>query len=267
MNAKESMERFYAGENEEARLLSRHGQVEYRTTMRFIERYLQTGMRVADIGAGTGRYALALARQGCAVDAVELVESNLSRLRENARAEKSIRAFQGDAIALDFLPSGAYDIVLLLGPLYHLFSREERERALSEAVRLARPGGVIFAAYCLMDASILGYGFMRGHVQELLEKGLLDTERFIARSRPEEVFQLSRVEDIEALAQTQPVERLHLVATDLATLYMRDCVDAMDDDTFALYLKYHFFLCERRDMIGASHHVLDVLRKRELTGQ
>ena len=120
MNAKESMERFYAGENEEARLLSRHGQVEYRTTMRFIERYLQPGMRVADIGAGTGRYALALARQGCAVDAVELVESNLSRLRENARADKSIRAFQGDAIALDFLPSGAYDIVLLLGPLYHL---------------------------------------------------------------------------------------------------------------------------------------------------
>ena len=160
------------------------------------------------------------------------------------------------------MPSGAYDIVLLLGPLYHLFSREERERALGEAVRLARPGGVIFAAYCLMDASILGYGFMRGHVQELLEKGLLDTERFIARSRPEEVFQLSRVEDIEALAQTQPVERLHLVATDLATLYMRDCVDAMDDDTFALYLKYHFFLCERRDMIGASHHALDVLRKR-----
>ena len=81
------------------------------------------------------------------------------------------------------------------------------------------------------------------------------------------LLQLSRVEDIEALAQTQPVERLHLVATDLATLYMRDCVDAMDDDTFALYLKYHFFLCERRDMIGASHHVLDVLRKRELTGQ
>ena len=68
---------------------------------------------------------------------------------------------------------------------------------------------MIFAAYCLMDASILGYGFMRGHVQELLEKGLLDTERFIARSRPEEVFQPSRVEDIEALAQTQPVERLH----------------------------------------------------------
>ena len=75
------------------------------------------------------------------------------------------------------------------------------------------------------------------------------------------------MEDIEALAQTQPVERLHLVATDLATLYMRDCVDAMDDDTFALYLKYHFFLCERRDMIGASHHALDVLRKREPTGQ
>ena len=98
--------------------------------MRFIERYLQTGMRVADIGAGTGRYALALARQGCAVDAVELVESNLSRLRENARAERSIRAFQGDAIALDFYPA-ARMILCCFGPLYHLFSREDKERALA----------------------------------------------------------------------------------------------------------------------------------------
>ena len=106
------------------------------------------------------------------------------------------------------------------------------------------------------------YSAIADDIRERIEKGLLDAERFIARSRPEEIFQLSRVEDIEALARTQPVERLHLVATDLATLYMRDCVDTMDDGTFALYLKYHFFLCERRDMIGASHHALDVLRKR-----
>lgn len=95
MNAKESMERFYAGENEEARLLSRHGQVECRTTMRFIERYLQTGMRVADIGAGTGRYALALAGKAAPWTRWNWWKATFLACGKTRGAEKSIRAFPG----------------------------------------------------------------------------------------------------------------------------------------------------------------------------
>ena len=58
-----------------------------------------------------------------------------------------------------------------------------------------------------------------------------------------------------------PVTRLHFVGTDMATNYMRPTVDAMDDDTFAEYLRYHFAICERADLVGASHHTLDVCRK------
>jgi hypothetical protein len=57
------------------------------------------------------------------------------------------------------------------------------------------------------------------------------------------------------------VERLHYVGTDMATNYMRSAVDEMEDDLFELYLQYHYVICERQDMVGTSHHILDVLRK------
>ena len=57
------------------------------------------------------------------------------------------------------------------------------------------------------------------------------------------------------------VSRLHYVATDLATNFIRDTVDSMSDEEFEDYLNYHFAVCERADMVGATHHMLDVFRK------
>ena len=68
---------FYHSYDEDSRLISRHGMVEFLTTMRYIEKYLKPGSRILEIGAGTGRYSHALARQGYAVDAVELVERHV----------------------------------------------------------------------------------------------------------------------------------------------------------------------------------------------
>ena len=81
---------FYSHYDEEGRLASRHGSVEFLTTMRYIEKYLEPGSRILEIGAGTGRYSHALARQGYAVDAVELIGHNIDIFRKNTQAgEKS----------------------------------------------------------------------------------------------------------------------------------------------------------------------------------
>ena len=58
-----------------------------------------------------------------------------------------------------------------------------------------------------------------------------------------------------------PTQRLHYVGTDMATNYMRDVIDEMDEDFFSVYLRYHFSICERADLVGASHHILDIHRK------
>ena len=74
---------FYDDIDEDSRLnRSRHGQLEYATTMEYIHRYAKPGAKMLEIGAGTGRYSIALAKEGYNVTAVELVESNLEVLKK-----------------------------------------------------------------------------------------------------------------------------------------------------------------------------------------
>lgn len=75
------------------------------------------------------------------------------------------------------------------------------------------------------------------------------------------MFELVRRENIDDLMSVFPVTRLHYVAADGSALLMREAVDAMDKETFELYLNYHFATCERSDMAGITSHALDIFRK------
>lgn len=252
---------FYTNYDEEGRLLSRHGQVEFLTTMRYIAKYLQTGMRILEIGAATGRYSHALARQGYQVDAVELVQHNIDIFETLTQPGENVTIRQGNAKDLRFFADDTFDMTLLLGPMYHLFTVEEQLQALSEALRVTKKGGVIMAAYCGNDATMVQYCFGRGMLKEQRYRDLVDFNTFKAASDPAELFELYRIEDIDALMANFHTERLHFVGTDMAANYMRSVVDEMDDDFFALFLQYHFTICERSDMVGVSHHFLDIFRK------
>ena len=252
---------FYSGYDEDGRLRSKHGLVEFLTTMRYVEKYLLPGMRILEIGAATGRYSHEFARKGYRVDAVELVQHNIDIFTEKTQPGEDVTIRQGNAKDLHFFADDTFDITLLLGPMYHLFTVEEQRQALSEAVRVTKPGGILFVAYCGNDATMVQYCFGRGMLREQRYRDLVDMQTFKASSDPAELFELYRKEDIDALISDLPVHRLHYVGTDMATNYMRDTIDTMDDDFFDLYLKYHFTICERSDMVGVSHHILDVLRK------
>ena len=261
METKEILANYYENYDEDGRLRSRHGMVEFLTTMRYVSKYLRPGMRILEIGAGTGRYSHALARQGYRVDAVELLEHNIEIFRRNTLPGETVTVTQGNAVDLSAFAGETYDITLLLGPMYHLFTEEEKLQALSEAIRVTKKGGVIFSAYCMGDASILSYGFIRGKVHEIIEKCMLDPVTFETFSNPWDLFELYRKEDIDELRRQLSVTQLHFVATDGYTNHIRDTVDAMDDKTYEVFLNYHFATCERPDMIGYSHHTIDVFRK------
>ncbi|HWS30442.1 MAG TPA: methyltransferase domain-containing protein [Clostridia bacterium] len=255
------LSRYYGAYDEDARLLSKHGQVEFLTTMRYITRYLSPQMHILEIGAGTGRYSHTLARKGYSVSAVELIPRNIEIFQANTAPGEDIRVVQGNATDLSKCKDDAFDMTLLLGPMYHLFTVDEQKQALSEALRVTKENGLLFVAYCMSDASILNFGFRNGNIFSLIEKGMLDPVTFRAFSSPEDLFELYRKTDIDALLNGLPVKRLHFVAADLYTNYFRETIDAMDDDTFAVYLSYHFSVCEREDMTGITHHSLDILKK------
>ena len=113
----EALTQFYSNYDEEGRLLSKHGSVEFLTTLRYIEKYLQPGMRILEIGAATGRYSHTLARKGYRVDAVELVQHNIDIFQENTQPGEDVTIRQGNAKDLSFLADETYDVTLLLGPI------------------------------------------------------------------------------------------------------------------------------------------------------
>ena len=254
---------FYKAYDEDNRLTSKHGSVEFLTTIRYVEKYLKPGNRILEIGAGTGQYSHALARRGYIVDAVELVEHNIKVFRKNTLPNEQITISQGNALDLSAFSDNQYDVTLLLGPLYHLYTKEDKQQAIREAIRVTKQGGIIFAAYVISDGCLLDEGFNRKNINvaEYVRTGLLDTETFAAKSEPKDLFELVRKEDVDEIMSVFPVKRLHYVASDGCALLLREAIDAMDEETFRLYLNYHFATCERGDLVGITSHALDIFQK------
>ena len=256
------LRQYYENYDEEGRLLLKHGQVEYITTLKYIHACAEAirAKRILEVGAGTGRYSVPLAKEGFDVTAVELIDHNLNILRQKLSGGETLTAVQGNALDLSRFHDGSFDLTLLLGPMYHLFTFRDKQTALSEAVRVTKPGGYVLVSYCMNEPTVIQYVFQQEHLREVLEKEML-SDTWHCASVPAEVFELARTEDIAALDATVHVTREKLVATDGATNYMRAFIDGADDFTFRKWVEYHLATCERPDLIGASHHVLDILRK------
>ena len=158
------LEAYYNKFNEEKRLDSRHGRVEFFTSMHYIHQSLteimagrkKEELHILDIGAGTGRYSVPLAQEGYDVTAVELVKHNLGRLKQKGAG---VHAYQGNALNLKRFSDNSFDLTLLFGPMYHLHGKEDKLRALKEAVRVTKPGGRILVAYIMNEFSVITYAF------------------------------------------------------------------------------------------------------------
>ncbi len=248
---------YYNKFNEEKRLDSRHGQVEYVLSMHVIHEFLEkmNQPRILDIGAGTGKYSVALAQEGYDVTAVELVKSNLGTLKAK---KSSVKAYQGNALDLSRFPDESFDLTLCFGPMYHLFDENDKLKALAEAKRVTKKEGVILVAYVMNDYSVIMYGFEEGHIKECIENGKID-ESFHTRSTIDDLYDYVRLEDIDQLNEKAGLKRRKIVAVDGAANYIRPFLKKMDEETFELFLKYQLSISERADMIGASSHVVDVV--------
>lgn len=251
-----NIEKHYNKHPEDKRLLRRHGIVEFETTMHHLHRFLQPGQNILDIGAGTGRYTSALMAEGYKVKAVELVRRNIEVF---LKREPSADVVQGDARNMAFLPSASSDVTLLLGPLYHLLGDEEKLKALNEAKRVTKPGGLIFVAYLMNEYSILSYCFDEERINDLLARGVVD-QQYHVQVQEGELYDYVRLEDIDRLNEKAGLERVTIFSPDGAADYMRTRLNQMSDETFARFIEYQKCISERPDLIGAGSHVVDVLK-------
>lgn len=325
------LEKYYNKFNEEHRLTTRHGQVEFYTSMHFIHKYLASltsanpaatslaqaalseqsaeissksaqspqisasafassaitpttqasvletsatitsaknpqtqaepksakSPKILDLGAGTGRYAISLAREGFDVTAVELVKKNLDVM--NSKHEH-IKIWPGNALDLHFLQDETFDITIMFGPLYHLQTKDEKLKALSEARRVTKKGGIIFAAYIMNEYSVLMYAFSKHKIKDCVKNQTL-TKDFHVLTSEKDLYSYLRLEDINELQKLSGLKRIELFAQDGPSDYMRQMLNSLDEEEFSLFLKYHLSICSHPELLGASSHVVDVLQK------
>ena len=165
----ENLIKYYNKFNEDKRLNTKHGNIEFITALEYIHKYINKNDKVLDIGAGTGKYSIYLYNEGYDVTAVELVKHNLRVLQKN---EPNIKAYQGNALNLKF-DDNTFDIILLFGPMYHLISFEDKLKALQEAKRVLKPNGKIFISYCMNEYAVITHGFIENNINESLKNNLV----------------------------------------------------------------------------------------------
>jgi len=257
---KEIVSSFYGQYDEDGRTArTRHGQLEYRTTMSYIHRYAAQESRILEVGAGTGRYSIALAKEGMDVTAVELVESNLKVLKENSKGIENLQSFQGDATDLRRFPDSTFDVTLLLGPMYHLYETDEVNRAIDEAIRVTKPDGVILFAFISVFA-IMYANYFYGNWAEGQAENF--TKDYQVRHFKEQLFTGYDVAEFEGLFHGKPVEWITTAGVDGLMEPIEKRPDfSMTDEEFEALAEWYLAFSEKRELLGNTNHLLYICRK------
>lgn len=255
-----NLEDFYNNYDEDGRLVrDKTHTIEFITTTKFVDKYLKKGDRILEVGAGTGRYTIHYASKGFKVDAVELVKKNLDILKSKITKETDVTAIQGNCLDLSMYDDNTFDITLILGPLYHLYTEKDAKKAIDEAIRVTKKNGKIIIAYITDDAVVLSYGVRKGNLKRLPE---MCDENWKLEKREEEIFASYRVEDFDRLISNFNIQKLETIAADGIAPQMQEYVNNLDEEEFALFVDYHLKNCMRKDLMGYSSHILEIVEKR-----
>ncbi|MGN1048256.1 MAG: class I SAM-dependent methyltransferase [Eubacteriales bacterium] len=253
----EQVEKLYEIFNEDSRLnSSKAARVEFLTTAWLIERYIKPGDKILDIGAGAGEYSLYFAEKGFEVCSLELAQNNINAFRKKINPAHSIELVKGNALDLSRYADNSFDIVLLFGPLYHLHSESDRQKCISEAKRVCKNDGTLFFAFINNDMVCITE-FCNNEKYFLGDSYYHDT--FKVKDFP---FVFFTVSECREMLQKGGIEIISEVASDGMSELLEDKINRMDEESYKQYLRYHFYTCEKPEMIGHSNHLLFAGKKK-----
>ncbi|WP_350343174.1 methyltransferase domain-containing protein [Proteinivorax tanatarense] len=185
------VEEFYdSSANYEWERLNKH-KIEFEITKRYLDRYIQKGAKILDVGGGPGRYSIYLAQQGHDVTLLDLSSNNISLAKQKAeeRGVSLSNYIHGNVLDLSKLQDQSYDVVLCMGPMYHLTEEGDRKRAIRECLKKLKKDGSIFVAFISAYAPIID--LLKNYPEELENYGedallryLQDGKNIVSDSNP-----------------------------------------------------------------------------------
>ena len=230
--------------------------VEFLTPAKYIRKYLKPGMRILDIGAGAGEYSLHFATNGYDVDALELSDNNVQAFARKIQPGMQVRLRQGNAADLSHYDDESFDVVLLMGPLYHFHGKHDRSRCIREAKRVCKKDGTLFFSFISHDMVFMTE---LAYDPKYFSIGDYDHETLRLNDFP---FAFFTPPECREMLTDEDIRILHEVASDGASELMGEKINRMGKTDYAQYLRYHFYRCEKPEMLGFSNHLLFVGQKR-----
>jgi len=259
---------FYEKYDEESRLTSNNARkVEFTVTTAILNQCMKKHNKILELGAGTGIYSFYYAEKGNDVIATDITPKYVDIIKRKLDERKNsinLSTEIVDATNLGSYESESFDVVLCLGPIYHLTNEYDREKCIKESLRVLKKGGILAIAYInkhfvlnsimTRDKKFLTYNF----IEKVLNKGVIkegEKECFWT-----DTFFTTPME-MESFVKKFNTEIIDHVGTDGLSPLLKDFVDNMNDEKYSTWLHYSLNSCREKSILGMSNHGLLLCKK------
>lgn len=245
---------WYSQKEEDKRAFSsRAGGIEFHFTKKLLEKYITKESKVIEIGCATGYYGMFLFDKCKEYVGVDLSPDNIKVFNEKIENNriKNISTMVGDATNLFQINKNEFDVVLVLGPMYHL-PPEERDMVFNEAKRICKDDGIIMFAYINKLGAYLQEGILTDpsrypnkHSNECV------LEREISDDMPG-LFYFSTSGKIKERAEFNGLKVIKNLGVNF--FFNRDLINNMDEEKYKSFLEFSEYLCNDESCTGLSNH-------------
>lgn len=256
------IELWYDEKYDEWERLERH-KIEFDITKRYMDEYIVgENLKIFDIGGGPGRYSIYLAEKGHRVSLLDLSKRNIEVAKEkSAEIGISLEAYiHGNALELNKYCE-EYDVVLLMGPLYHLIKESDRKTAIEGALSLLKPNGIIIASFISKYAPIQDY--LKGlHPIESVDELLVFLEN--GSSQGGKGFTTAYFTDhkeAKDLMNSFGLTELAFAGVENILGSKEKEVNMLEEDEYRKWLEIGYQLGQDENLMGTSEHFLYIGRK------
>lgn len=235
--------------------------VEYDTTIFFLDKIINTNQTILDVGAGTGAYSFYYASKGNKVSALDISPKNIDIMKDKLKKseiELKLDIKLGDGKNLLEYKDNSFDIVLCMGPMYHIRNKDERLRCIKECLRVLKRNGILVISYINKYAAFINK-ISRDN------EAINNTELFnILENQQEEddCFVFTEPDDLRNMLNNLEVEEVMNIATDGIGHIMTEVINSYNDEEYQKWLTYHMSTCAKDILLGYSLHGLYICKKR-----
>ena len=256
----------YENYKEENRLTTNNARrIEYLTTTKVLGEHIKPNSKILDCAAGTGIYEFGLADRQHDVTATDITPRHIDVINQALEKKNySMNTAVLDATDMSVFDDETFDVVLNMGPFYHLIAEDQREKCLSECLRVLKKGGILVTAY-IPRFYVFQYVAMSDekYLDSALAKQLVETG--VLRHDDEKCFwtdtYYSSKEEMEMIYANHDIKVLDHFAQDGLAPLLSQKVDSWSEAQFKIWCDYHYSICREKSVLGASNHVIIIGEK------